>query len=68
MEHLYIFYVLELIWADMKSYIRSKRAKTMYDLIKSIREYERKFTPEFCKRYSDKLHVVIKYFKKITVN
>ena len=42
MEHLYIFYVLELIWADMKSYIRSKRAKTMYDLIKSIREYERK--------------------------
>ena len=47
--------VIEMVWADLKNYLRSKCPQTMYHLVECVRKFERKLTPEYCKRYIDLL-------------
>ena len=50
--------VIELVWADLKKYIRKHRAETLHDLIRLIRKFEKKLTPAYCKRYCDHVKTV----------
>ena len=47
------------MWADLKNYIRQKCPKTQYDLAKCVRKFEKKLTPEYCKKYADHVRNVI---------
>ena len=42
--------IIEMVWADLKMYINKKSPKTIYDLVKCVRKFEKKCTPEYCKR------------------
>ena len=46
---------IELVWADLKRYIRSKYCNTVAEVSKAISEYWVTLTPEKCSRYIDHL-------------
>ena len=51
--------VIEMVWHDLKQFIRSKCPTTLYDLVKYVRKFEKKLTPEYCKRYTDLLPKIL---------
>ena len=60
---------IEIIWADLKAYVRSKCCRTTYELNNAIAEYKKTLTPEKCGRFISHLKKVwtktlIKIFKR----
>ena len=44
--------IIELVWADLKQYLRKKKYSTLEEWVKGVRRFEQKLTPEYCRRYT----------------
>ena len=53
-----------MVWANLKKYIRDKCPKSLHDLIKCIRKFEKKCNWEFYKRYTDHTKKVLEIIIK----
>jgi len=52
--------IIELVWSDLKTFIRKRNCSSIDDLVFSVRLFEQKMTPEYCRRYINHLHSVLK--------
>ena len=43
--------VIELVWHDLEEYIRKHKCHILEDLVFYVRRFEKKLTPEYCRRY-----------------
>ncbi len=51
---------IELVWADMKRFIRKKFCTSVLELKKAVQEFkEIVMTPEYCQKYNERLKKVI---------
>ena len=50
---------IEMLWADLKRYVRSKQCKNEREIIAAVFEFHRALTPEKCSKYIKKLIKVI---------
>ncbi len=52
---------IELVWADMKSFIRKRFCSNVAELKKAVHDFRtEKMTPEYCNKYISRLKKVIK--------
>ena len=56
--------VIEMVWANLKRYIREKCPKSLHELIKCIRKFENKCNSEYYKRYADHTKKVLEIIIK----
>jgi transposase len=49
---------IEMLWADMKKFIRKQRCRNINDVQNAIAVFHRALTPEKCTKYIDRLHKV----------
>ena len=56
--------VIEMVWANLKRYIREKCPKSLHELIKFIRKFENKCNSEYYKRYADHTKKVLEIIIK----
>ena len=52
--------IIELVWSDLKTFIRNRNCTSIDDLVFSVRLFEQNLTPEYCRRYINHLHSVLK--------
>lgn len=50
---------IEWVWSDLKQFVSKKRCRCVSDLVEAIREFEKKLTAEYCRKYIRKLPEVI---------
>jgi transposase len=51
---------IELVWADLKKYVRMQRCVSEYDAINAVKRFWSKITPEYCGNYINHLRKVKK--------
>ena len=51
---------IELVWADMKKFVRKQRCKTINDVIKAVKHFWKKLTPKYCTNF-------INHLKKVNI-
>ena len=60
---------IELVWADMKRFIRKRFCASVAELRKAVQDFRNTvMTPEYCGRYVSRLKKVIKIVIKKTEN
>jgi transposase len=47
---------IELVWGDMKLYVRNKMCKNDQEVWRAIEEYRKTITPEKCQRFISRLN------------
>ncbi len=52
--------IIELVCSDLKTFIGKRNCRSIDDLVFSVRLFEQKLTPEYCRRYINHLHSVLK--------
>jgi len=52
--------IIELVWSDLKRFIRERNCVNIDDLVVSIRLFEQKMTPEYNRRYIEHLRKVLR--------
>ena len=52
--------IIELVWSDLKRFLRERNCRSFDDLVLSVRLFEQKMTPDYCRRYINHLKVVLK--------
>ena len=58
--------VIELVWAEMKRYLRKRLLKTPEEIMSRVEKYHRKhLTVDKCRAYISRVHTVI-YFSIVT--
>jgi transposase len=50
---------IEMVWNDLKTFVRSKGCISLGEMVTCIKEFEKALTPEKCQRYINKIHDVI---------
>ena len=51
--------IIELVWHDLKDFIRKQVCRDIVSLILAIRVFEAKLTPEYCRRFINHLNKVL---------
>ena len=49
---------IELVWADMKKYVRTQMCSNLNEIRRAIRNYQLTLTPEKCSRFISSLREV----------
>ena len=53
---------IEWVWSDLKRFIRKYYCKTVEDVLNAVNEFHSTITPDYCRRYIDRLKKEIDYF------
>jgi len=56
---------IEMVWNEMKQFVKRKNCKTQNEFEQAVFEFQSKLTPEKCKKYIDRLKNVCLYLKKL---
>ena len=43
--------VIELLWSDLKRFVRSRNTRTVNQIVESVRLFERSLTADKCQKY-----------------
>ncbi|CAF0881438.1 unnamed protein product [Brachionus calyciflorus] len=52
--------IIELLWSDLKRFVRSRDTTTINEIVKSVRIFEKSLTPEKCQKYINHCNKVLR--------
>ncbi|RNA41244.1 Transposable element Tcb1 transposase [Brachionus plicatilis] len=58
---------IEMIWSELKTYVRKRNIKTIEEAVESIRSFQKNLTPEHCVKYINNLKKTIKIVIEIMI-